>query len=321
MSTSRPARHKLPALAAVLACLWSLLPVLAGPARGAAPAATISRYMQTAGHQAHYDLGCNRSRAKIAGPIALIYGMPVVVNGAQGASLYNGADATVNQIRDAAKQFVQGYRDCAINAPLIILILSTTNFGGNVTNAHGQAWANMVDAVATWTIGQGYQQLVNVQGGSDIEPGFNTVAASRAWVDGYDVAGDRGMYALASADGCPQADDGVGNGLCNNGWRQGDLLYVSWLVQSALGIPQIYTNTASQAKQWRYIKLYGVVSLSRAMTLQGALTQRNACLEVGCAADIDNTAAQGWQQLQDQLNADVRTAQSLRWSTDISWEK
>ena len=247
-----------------------------------------------------------------------------MVGSSYGASLYNGPDATVAQIREAAKQFVQGYRDCAINSPQVIFIIATTNFASDperVTNAHGQAWGNMVDDVTSWTISRGYQQLVNVQGGSDIEPSWNSVADTRAWVDGYDAAGTRGMYNLAAADGCPQAGDGKVNGACNNGWRQGDVLYVSWLVPSGLPIPQIYTNNSSQAKQWRYIKLYGVVSLSRVMGIQGSLTQRNACLEVGCGADVDNTAAEGWQQLTDQLNADARTAQSVRWSTDISWVK
>jgi hypothetical protein len=252
----------------------------------------------------------------------------VLVGGSHGASLYGGPDASVAQLESAAKQFVQGYRDCAISAPQIIFIIATTNDDSDperVTNAHGQAWANMVDNVAAWTIGRGYQQLVNVQGGSDIEPSFNGKTDTRAWVDGYDFAGNRGMYSLASADGCPLTGNGTANGPCNNGWTQGDLLYVSWQVPAGLPLPQIYTNSGSQAKQWRYIKLYGVVSLSRTMIIQGSLTQRNACLERAPACDLaddtDNTAAQGWQQLFDQLNADARTAQSLRWSTDISWEK
>lgn len=300
-----------------------VMTVVAGPAV-AAPTNTISRYMATASTQAHYDLGCERSRRKVGGPIGLIYGKPVLVGSSQGASLYGNPDATVAQIETAAKQFVQGYRDCAINAPQIILIIATTNDDSDperVTSAHGAAWADLVDAVATWTSGQGYTALVNVQGGSDIEPGFNSVADSRAWVDGYESVNNRAMWNLGSADGCPQSGNGTVNGSCNNGWKQLDVLYVSWLLPSAVPLPQIYTNNSSVAKQWRYIKLYGVVSQSRTMTLQGSLTQWNACQEVGCASDIDNTPSQGWQQLFDQLNADARTAQSLSWSTDISWLK
>lgn len=323
MIQGRVARHWLGAgLALLLAIGWAApAPALV---LAAAPAATISRYMQTASLQTHWDLGCDRARKKVAGPIAFIYGKPVLVGGSYGASLYNGPDATVAQVESAAKQFVQGYRDCAISAPQIIFIIATSNFPSDperVTNAHGQAWANMVDNVASWTIAQGFQQLVNVQGGSDMEPSWNSTTDTRAWVDGYDAAGDRSMYNIGSADGCPQSGDGTVNGTCNNGWKQQDVLYISWLVPSGFPIPQIYTNDSSQAKQWRYIKLYGVVSLNRTMTIQGSLTQSNACIEVGCGSDVDNTPAQGWQQLFDQLNADARTAQSLRWSTDISWVK
>ncbi len=323
---SLPARRGRGALAAALtlALTTSIQPPLAGPAAAAAPTATISRYMETVGLQAHYALGCERSRRKVAGPIALIYGRPVLVGGVAGASIYAGPDATVGQIEQAARQFVQGYRDCAINAPLVILIISTTNDESSperVTAAHGAAWARLVNGVAAWTVASGYAALVNVQGGSDMEPGFNGRADTRAWVDGYDSVNNRSLYNLGSADGCPQAGDGKVDGACNNGWRQSDVLYVSWLAPAALPIPQIYTNSASQARQWRLIKLYGVVTVRRTMTIQGSLTQWNACQERGCGGETDNTPAQGYDQLATQLNADPRTAQPLRWSTDISWRK
>ena len=289
-----------------------------------APAATISRYMETAGLQAHWDLGCDRSRRKVPGIVALIYGRPAWVNGQHGATIYAGPDATVGQIGAAAKQFVQGYRDCAINAPQLILAIATTNFEASierVTFAHGAAWADMVDDVAAWTTAQGYAGLVTVHGGNDMEPGFNDVPDTRAWVDGYDSVNSRLLYNLGSADGCPQAGDGQVDGRCNNGWRQSDLVYVSWIAQPALPLPQTYTNNAAQAKQWRFIKLHGVVALARTMTFQGSLTQWNACREVGCGTDTDNTPAQGYDQLAAQLAADPRTDQSLRWSVDMSWRK
>jgi hypothetical protein len=290
----------------------------------AAPPPTLSRYMETASLQAHYNLGCERSKRKVPGPIALIYGRPALVNGGPGATLYSGPDATVQQIAAAARQFVQGYRDCSLSAPQVILIIATTNDESSperVTFAHGAAWAELVDGVASWTADRGYASLVNVQGGSDIEPGFNGVADTRAWVDGYDSANSRLLYTLPSADGCPQSGDGIVDGSCNNGWRQRDVLYMAWLAPPAMPIPQIYTNTSSQARQWRYIKLYGLVSLSRTMTIQGALSQWTACAERGCTSDTDNTPAQAYDQLAGQLNADSRTAQPLRWSADVSWRR
>jgi hypothetical protein len=309
----------------VAAFLAGIGPTVLVPSHvAAAPPPTLSRYMETASLQAHYDIGCDRAKRKVAGPIALIYGRPAVVNGAPGASIYSGPDATVQQIAAAARQFVQGYRDCSVSAPQIILIIATTNDESSperVTFAHGAAWADLVDGVASWTADRGYASLVNVQGGSDIEPGFNSVADTRTWVDGYDSANSRLLDTLPSADGCPQSGDGTVNGSCNNGWRQWDVLYMAWLSPPAMPIPQIYTNTSSQARQWRFIKLYGLVNLSRTMTIQGALSQWTACAERGCASDTDNTPAQAYDQLAGQLNSDSRTAQALRWSVDIAWRR
>src|SRR6266498_2685870 len=80
---------------------------------GAAPANTISRYIETNSSTSHYDLGCDRADRKIYGAIALLYGMPVLVNGKYGASLFNGPNSTTTTIGTAAKQFVKGFYECS----------------------------------------------------------------------------------------------------------------------------------------------------------------------------------------------------------------
>jgi hypothetical protein len=102
------------------------------------------------------------------------------------------------------------------------------------------------------------------------------------------------------------------------GWTQDDIFQISWGIPAAKPLPEIYATSGAGAKQWYQIALYASVSLSRDMNIEGALTQRQACQQVGCVAGTDNTPEQGWKFLLDELNKDIRTAQLLRWSTDIS---
>jgi len=301
----------------------------------AAPAATLSRYMGTASTVTHYNLGCDRARKKVGGPLVLIYGKPILFNGQQGVALYGGTNIAVTTLISPAEQFVQGYRDCAISAPLLILVLATTNCGNGasgsgcggdyVTNSHGVAWANMVNAVANWVNSRGYQLLVSVSGGSDIEPSWDSVASTRAWVDGYASVATRSMYNAGAADGCPQTGNGGTNGACNFGWHMSDIVYVSWISAPALPLPQQYTENGAQANQWKQLKLYGIVSLGRTMGIQGTLTQWMACNEdpgrkTYCQnTNTFNSPSQGWAQLQNALNSDSRTTQTVSYSTDISW--
>lgn len=295
------------------------------PAVAAAPAYTISRYLETVGTTHHYNLGCNAAYNKKSGVIVLIYGKPVKIGTSWGASLYGGADATTTQIASAVKQYARGYYECSFEFPptdtWINLVVATTNCCGidQVHYTHGAAWANMVNGIGSWISSQGYAGKVRIRGGSDMEPGFNIPSRTRDWWQGYDSANSYFLYNAGSADGCPTTGNGTVNGTCNNSWRQSDAWEFSW-EGPAVPLPQIYTTTSSQAKQWQKIKLYGVVSLGRTMTILGSLTQYWACQQRGPCSGTDNTPSEGWQQLYDQLNSDSRTAQSLSYSTDIRWE-
>ena len=289
------------------------------------PTNTVSRYMATASTTVHYDLGCARAHTKVSGALALLYGMPVLVNGKYGASLFSGPDSATTKIASAAKEFVRGYYECsddwAPTATYIYVAFSTSNYGSRVSFAHGAAWANMIDDIAAYADGNGYSTKVHVRGGSDMEPSWNSDTITRSWVDGYASTYTKLLYNVGSADGCPQTGTGGTDGSCNNGWKQSDVFYVSWGADPSVPVPEIYATSGANAKQWQKIKLYGVVSEDRTMIIVGSLTQWNACRETGPCNGTDNEPSEGWQQLYDQLNSDVKTAQGLSFSTDMSWEK
>lgn len=130
------------------------------------------------------------------------------------------------------------------------------------------------------------------------------------------------LYNYGDAAGCPP----YGN--CNNGWTQDDVWYISWGCGIAAPLPEIYTTTGSQAKEWYRLVKYSISkNPGNPMIISGTMTQYQACIDQGdpCSG-TNNTPEQGWTQLWDLLNADPETAQTLlnpstlRWSTDISWQ-
>ena len=151
-----------------------------------------------------------------------------------------------------------------------------------------------------------------------VELGWNTAAASRAWVDGYASAyASPSLYwNYGDAAGCPPY------GSCSNGWTQEDVYYVSWGVPPAYPLPQIYCEACyagdthgGQSKEWQRLSLYGYTNHSgHAMYLLGAMTQWAAA-----GRCCTNTPAQGWSQLSSDLNSDARTAQQLESSTDVTY--
>jgi hypothetical protein len=286
-----------------------------------APAYTLSRYVQTASTTVHYDLGCDRANRRVYGALVLLYGMPLLVDGKQGASLYSGPDSTTTTIAKAAKQFVKGFYECSVAGASLRVAFGTSNYGSKVTYTHGSAWAGMVNDIAAYADSNGYSSRVFVRAGSDMEPSWNGPITTRAWVDGYESTHTKWLYDAGSADGCPQTGDGTKDGTCNNGWKQSDVLYVSWGSPPAVPFPEIYATSGANAKQWQKVKLYGVVSEGETMGIVGSLTQWNACQEMGGCNGTDNQPAVGWQQLYDQLNSDSRTAQDLAYSSDMSWER
>jgi hypothetical protein len=88
----------------------------------------------------------------------------------------------------------------------------------------------------------------------------------------------------------------------------------------AWAVPQIYREDAVQAKHWQQISKYATLAGKTKISFSGSLTQHGACAQVGGCTGVNNTAAAGWQQLHDRVNADPATAIStLRFATDIRW--
>lgn len=289
-------------VALLLACLAG------GQAAKAAPNATTTRYMSTTNYDVLYNLGCAQTYE--TGAVILDFGQPWF-NGAEYGTIIFGSITfrSVSDIESAVQGFLTGYYTCG-GTGFIRLGVGTSNYRGATGYAHGQAWAQIVNRLNDWVSSPpSWADRIGVRGANDIELDWNSVANSRAWVDGYTSAyqGESYFYNYGDAAGCPPY------GSCDNGWRQEDVWYVSWGAPPAYPVPEIYNNATAQ--EWYRISLYGYTNHGQAVQILGTLTQWAAA-----GYCCTNTPEQGWQQMMNALNGDSRTRQDIPYSTDITWQ-
>lgn len=298
------------------------------------PPYTTSWYMKTVDATTLYNMGCALGTHDKNTPgtqdnvVILDYGQPWVQNSTYGTLMWKTGGGTqfvtTTQIANAAEQFGKGYWVCTGSADTtsqLYLAIGTSNYGGYVNSGHGTAWAQMVNLVNSWFSTYGYTSQVKARGAIDIELEWNSPSVTRTWVDGYTSAWQYPFYNFGDASGCPSPT--YPNWDCGTsqypGWTSEDVWYVSWGASPAYPLPEIYRTDGLNAGQWYYLSLYSYTNHGGRMTLMGAVTQYQACQQRGGCTGTNNTPSQGWSQLWDALNADTRTAQSLRWSTDMKW--
>jgi hypothetical protein len=231
-------------------------------------------------------------------------------------------ELTYAQVVADSEAYAAGYRDCATSGAGPLTIGITTNNSLNVSRELGVQWASdVVDPAEVWAAGT-YRGQVVMAGSNDMEPGFGAAAQALAWVRGYVSASDGNTYYNSgSADGCAGT---TATAVCNNGWTVGDEYQVAAGIDNRLiqMLPQIYTENEVMAQQWQGISNAGPASGRAPVKFAGELTMSTTCEipAVGPCPGIDNTPAQGWDQLYQWLNSSPITAQStLPWSTDITY--
>jgi len=263
--------------------------------------------------------------------VILSFGAPIYIeNVGYGTKLYGYVPATTGQIATAAEQFARGYYECVSpdRVSRLTLGIGTTSYETSsgagyysiISPGHGKAWANMVNDVNTWLVSNGYSGQVTAVGAIDIETSWAAVSKVKSWVDGYDSADKYMLLNFGAAEGCAYKRTQTYT-TCNGTWTQDDVYYVSYGVAPAYPVPEIYLTNGYNAVQWALISLRGYKTQGRAMEFMGVMTEYQACQQRGgCASiGIDNTPEAGWTQLSNELNADSRTAQYVKWSTDILW--
>lgn len=178
----------------------------------------------------------------------------------------------------------------------------------------------MVDAFDSYPGAQ-----LRAAGANDIEAGLlpadKDSSDVRSWVQAFDdYNGFISYYNYGSADGCPQSSIPQSNDCGAAGHPNvdaNDIWYWSWGASPAFPLPEIYTRSGSQANQWKYLSLFGVVRKGGSrMDFVAPMTQSGACASQSCAG-TDNTPEQGWMQLDSALDSDSRVRDATLLLTDI----
>jgi hypothetical protein len=309
----------------VLVVVSGWAPVITPPAGAASPLFdTRSYYIANADGNAARNLGCFNGDK--TGRTTLFFGSPVDVGGAYGATLWGGADRTTTQIGELVKEFVRGYVMCRRNPSFQLFVGMGTSNGAidGKSDAwllgHGVTWAAVVRSLQDWAATY-YPEVIRIYAAWDVEPSWSLPNKANTWMRGYEATpGRRGIHANFSADGCPQNDSA--NGSCNNGWNQEWLWRLAWRYDPSLPMPQIYSTTGSNARQWQQIDLYGVRGHGDGMAFWGSMSQLSACRQVGGCPGVDNSPRQAHDFLLWYLNSHPDTSQSvMETMTDMNWHR
>lgn len=302
----------------------------------------------------------------VYGFIAFFLGRPAYlpdsssVQGEYGTIAVGETPLDLLSIKEAIKLWMQGFvegfhdldpkyecglrSDANVPRPHVTLALATTNEPLKVdvpTNSvinletpslegHGQAWGSMIRELNNYVFQHGWQSMVKIVGGNDIEIGFNTPAATKEWIKGYRSATFYEYYYLGDCAGCPNPRP----------WTPQDLWDVTRGVDAPI-VPQIYRVDGEMAVQWSRVDRLlrdtpdpvGDFPDSRLppMNVWGVLTQHQACDDQGERYNVSgrdyctiqgsvlyNTPEQAWNQLTDQYQAQ-RLGQPFSKATDVGY--
>jgi hypothetical protein len=193
--------------------------------------------------------------------------------------------------------------------------IGTNNSAGTVTAAAGKALAKAARKGTDYAASHGWDQAA-VIGANDFES-FSGSSATQAtaWIDGYNSYSNPMFFVnYGSADGCPNTHVPSSTD-CNAPLHASTIYHLSWS-GVAYPLPEIYRTDSYQAQQWKYLSLFAYQNHGAAFTFQGVMTQHGACQSASCVG-TDNTASQGWTQLNTQLNSNTHTATTPGAPTDI----
>lgn len=299
---------------------WSVfLPVVLNgrppPASQVKPPTDPSFYITTTDPSDAYNLGCSQgvSDASFSPPVNSLVVLDVGGQRPDGSGtlLVDGVDASNAQIEAIGEAFAHGYWYCTGTADLtsvLSLVIGTNNSYYDVSATGGNTWASVVAAIAAADRAAGYDSQVVVDGGNDLEPGWDSAGNSEAWANGYTAAASTFYVDYGSADGCPM-DSAVG-AACAGDWTQHDVWYVSWGAGAARALPEIYVS--GNASQWAMLGLYGADYEG-----SGGEIFFSGSLDTYPLWTGSNTSEQAWSEFWTDLNGNPATAQDMPYSAEM----
>jgi hypothetical protein len=260
-----------------------------------------------------YNVACTQAKQETPGAVVLGFGrqLPGAVSQFQGRR----SPKTLAEVQRTLVAYANGLSTCSDGAKGWILVAQTSSDHLNdpvLASEFGAVWANLVLTVREQTS----DTRVEVRGGSDIEPGWGSYEAARAWTESYADAAPKTLLIAPSADGCPQQ---LGGSKCANGWTIEGLAYLTWGIDAEHQVyPQVYHYKGAQARQWAVI---AQEAIRQGLTplFGGIMTQDRACSRPGVhCTQTGNTPEVSLAQINSafaELGIDI----SLSKVTDIGW--
>ena len=315
---------------------------------------SVSYYVQTNSAQAAYDKGCQLgvTDLNLSGAqdrfVVLDFGQPWYDDyGTLGTLIFrippdtNFTFVSISTIGELAKAFGNGYWNCtgSDKGSHLTMGIGTSNWLGTdppvdmkdptrVYN-HGKQWAQMVLDVNNWLNANGRASQVYAAGANDMELSWATSSLTRTWVDAFNDYdnGTAVYYNYGACDGCPQsyyAGINSWTGGKSYSWDIDDVWYISWGIQPAWTVPEIYLSTGANARQWQTLSEYGARQKGSRIDYSGVMTQMGSCQQRGgctfTSSDTANTPQEGWSQLWNETYDEPLTRMIiLRWMTDIRY--
>ena len=254
-------------------------------------------------------VACSQAKKVSNGVVVLSFGIQT----ATGTSGW-GIPISYENIAKVAAAWASGLATCGTGQWEVSI--GTSNAGG-VSRYNGYL-GGVAMAVAVGRSRELADSRVVISGAMDLEPGWGPPGQARAWVDGYVATTSARLWNFGSADGCPQT---VGKLTCNNGWTIDDVLWVSSHAgANVIAMPQIHTQSGSQARQWAVLAARSI-EMKKALRIGALTVQTAACTTVkgGCPT-TGVSAWDAWTQLRRALDAIVSTAGTpIGAPMDIRW--
>ena len=255
------------------------------------------------------EAACDQARKVRQGIVILSFGRQL----ATGTTGFNNP-ISPETIVATAVAWSEGLAACA-RGPWEVSI-GTSNSGGRTRfNGYsgGQVWGEIVKRARVEA-----DPRIAISGSVDIEPGWGPADQARSWVDGYVATTDIRLWNFGSADGCPQS---VGRLTCGNKWTVDDVLWVSSHAgPNVIAMPQIHTQSGSQARQWAVLSARAL-ELGKPLRIGAFTVQTAACAQVrgGCPT-TGVSAWDGWIQLRNALDAiPITVGTQFGAPMDIRW--
>lgn len=299
------------------------------------PLYSTSYYLTTVDDSFIYNLGCalgtrDQNEPGAQDSVAVLdFSFPVCSEeDGFGADLFNYGPISLPEVKQAVRQFANGYYTCSgsDNDSNLVIGVGTNNKPISCDThekaaAHGSAWSDMVSEINQQMFSDGIFHQVQAYGASDIELGWNTPEWTRAWLGGFEQNGENLLLHFGDASGCPYEDKPWYT--CGTSafpeWTLEDVWFVSWGSPSALPLPLIYLTSGVHAKQWAYLSQYSVNQHGYRMDFTGVFTQSQYCDQFSWCDGTDNTPFEAYMQMENELAKYETTQQSLHWKTDIRW--